>query len=59
MTVKQEEIKVKLPSIILQRLDKLIESGWYDSRDDCICYTLRRYADEMERCEELKEKLKE
>ena len=44
---------------MLQRLDELIESGWFDSRNDCICYTLRRYTDEMERSEELKKKLKE
>ena len=65
MKTKQEEIKVKLPSVMLTKIDELINSGWFDSRNDCICYTLRRYTDEIERidsinkeCEELKKKFK-
>lgn len=58
MTIKQEEIKIRLPSVMLQKVDELINSGWFNDRNDCICYTLRRYTDEMERYEELKKKLK-
>jgi hypothetical protein len=66
MTVKQEEIRIKLPSVMLKKMDELINGGWFDNRNDIVAYAIRRYTDEIERidainyeCEKLKKKLKE
>lgn len=58
MKVKQEEIKIKVPSTVLKKIDYLVYNGWFDNRDDLICYTIRKYTDEMERIETLNKEYK-
>lgn len=59
MKAKQEEIKIILPSVMLQNLDDMINSGWFDDRNDIICYAVRRYTDDIKRINSIKKQFNE
>lgn len=54
--IKQEELKIMLPTALLEYADKIAESKSFKDRNDLICYALRLYIDKVMQVDELKKK---
>lgn len=55
--IKQEELKIMLPTALLEYADKIVESKTFKDRNDLICYALRLYIDKVMQVDELKKEV--
>lgn len=57
MELKQEELKIMLPTALFEYVDKIVECKSFEDRNDLIRYAVRLYVDKVKQVDALKKEL--